>query len=327
MKLKLFLILIFTQIVIIIFIGIIIYKKLPTNTASVAGISIDKKDVILEKDSLNYFYQLIPNSNRSDNVPWVSQSDAIYQHINNDGFNSIIEYNIKKEKNVYRIITIGDSFTFGALVKTEDNYPSKLESILNDNFECVNYNKFEVINLGVPGYDLQYSLERTKIKGLKYNPDLVVLFIKDDDLNQLNETMLPKVFGYQKQMERSGELEKELKNGDIYPYWTKAIKDTYSTISQDKITNIQLKYMELLRSSYKDNLLIMTFPFTKPNYINLLKNFTKNNKKTFLFDNLTNIYLDKNNFYQDSHPTVKGHQIIAKDLFNYLVKNKIIPCR
>ena len=58
---------------------------------------------------------------------------------------------IKKNKDTFRIITLGDSFTFGMYINTKDNWTELLEDKLNSDMGCKNISMFEVINLGVGG--------------------------------------------------------------------------------------------------------------------------------------------------------------------------------
>lgn len=328
---KTILIIILFQFLIIIFLSINIYLEVRKKSLNKISVNpINKESIVFNPNKeIHYFYELSQNSiqyaKEYRKVDWLDYQ-AKYT-INKDGLNERYDYSINKPKKTFRIITLGDSFTFGSYVNTENNWTEKLEDTLNFDNNCSNIDKFEVINLGVYGYDLQYSYQRFKVRGIKYKPDLIIWFIKDDDLNQLNEIMLPKVIKFQKQMENNGELENKLKEGDIYPYWTKAIKDTYNSITENEIVNIQLTFLGRFQSIYRGKLLITTFPFTKPAYIDMLRALDKDNKRIFLFNNLNNIYSNKLNYYPDSHPTIKGHELIAKSIANFLKRNnEIIPC-
>ena len=113
---------------------------------------------------LEYFFE--PNPNNSEDY-------STNQDLLNERFN----YATEKGQSTFRIIAIGDSHTYGLYVETRKNYPELLENMLNDQVICGLYSKFEVINLGVPGYDLSYSYERFRRRGVKYKPDLVIWFV------------------------------------------------------------------------------------------------------------------------------------------------------
>ena len=97
--------------------------------------------------------------------------------INSDGFRSR-EHSLQKEKNTYRIVLLGDSVAFGRLMPFEHGLSNRLEIALK-NF-CPQKN-FEVLNMGVEGYNSIQELEMLKTKGLKYNPDLVIVYYSFND--------------------------------------------------------------------------------------------------------------------------------------------------
>ncbi|MFH0739079.1 MAG: SGNH/GDSL hydrolase family protein [Candidatus Omnitrophota bacterium] len=92
--------------------------------------------------------------------------------INSDGFRGP-EYPLKKEKGLYRVVMIGDSVTFSRLTKWEDSLAQKLEEGLSAG--CPG-KRFEVLNMGVEGYNSIQELELLKVKALKYDPDLVIVY-------------------------------------------------------------------------------------------------------------------------------------------------------
>lgn len=99
-----------------------------------------------------------------------------YIHINGDGFRDN-DYSLGKKAGVFRIMVIGDSFTFGMGVNLEGTYSKHLERLLNDTAKTS-----EVINCGVIGYGLWQYLETLKRKVIPYKPDLVILGLFIDDI-------------------------------------------------------------------------------------------------------------------------------------------------
>jgi hypothetical protein len=67
---------------------------------------------------------------------------------------------------------LGDSETFSYMLAQNDTLPMQLESLLNKNSPSIHY---EVLNFGVEGYSTFQEMEMLKTKGLKYNPDLIIL--------------------------------------------------------------------------------------------------------------------------------------------------------
>jgi lysophospholipase L1-like esterase len=97
-------------------------------------------------------YELIPNSSNS---------------INSLGMRDK-EYPKKKANDNYRILVIGDSIT------EMGKWHSIIENRLN---AATNYDKYEVLNAGVSGWNLYQYWAYLKYKGIKLNPDLVILGI------------------------------------------------------------------------------------------------------------------------------------------------------
>jgi hypothetical protein len=73
----------------------------------------------------------------------------------------------------FRILNLGDSVVMGWGVLEEDTYGRQLESRLNE--DGTGDRRFEVINAGVPGWNLENALAYLQAEGLKYEPDLIVL--------------------------------------------------------------------------------------------------------------------------------------------------------
>ena len=82
------------------------------------------------------------------------------------------ETTYEKPPATFRILNLGDSIVMGWGVREEDTYGRRLEAILN---EESGDSRFEVINAGVPGWNLENALAYLQAEGLKYKPDLILL--------------------------------------------------------------------------------------------------------------------------------------------------------
>lgn len=91
--------------------------------------------------------------------------------INSDGFRGP-EYSPKKAEGVYRVVMLGDSVTMARLNKWEDTLAQRLKEGLQG---LCPQKKFEVLNMGVEGYNSIQELQMLKAKALKYDPDMVIL--------------------------------------------------------------------------------------------------------------------------------------------------------
>ena len=90
--------------------------------------------------------------------------------LNSEGFRGV-ELDGKKEERIYRIVTLGDSWTFGTTVGQNETYPALLEADLN---KLDQNRKYEVVNLSVPGYSTYHGAFLID-RAIALNPDLIVI--------------------------------------------------------------------------------------------------------------------------------------------------------
>lgn len=100
------------------------------------------------------------------------------------------ETTIQKPPGTFRVVGVGDSFMFGTGVRQEDTFLAELERRLN---EGPGGRRFEVLNLGVFGYDSQEEVAMLEHRGLALDPDLVVLcfFLNDAGDGRENDAFNP----------------------------------------------------------------------------------------------------------------------------------------
>jgi len=89
-------------------------------------------------------------------------------HINADGLRDVDHAVAHGDR--YRIIFLGDSFTFGWGVKESETFKARLEAAMNGRYPT------EIINFGTGNYNSEQEVNLFLEKGLKYNPDKVVVF-------------------------------------------------------------------------------------------------------------------------------------------------------
>jgi lysophospholipase L1-like esterase len=81
------------------------------------------------------------------------------------------EYDLRPPSGVFRIVIVGDSVTMGVFVEEGDVYPARLEAALNARKGSYRY---EVVNLGLAGANIQQIVRRLEQIGLRYDPDLII---------------------------------------------------------------------------------------------------------------------------------------------------------
>jgi len=88
------------------------------------------------------------------------------------------DYTPEKGANVFRIVVLGDSFTYGEKLQVDDTFPKRLERFLNLN---LHQPKIEVINYGVPGFSTRQEALAARNVIKTYRPDLLILQITLND--------------------------------------------------------------------------------------------------------------------------------------------------
>jgi len=106
---------------------------------------------------------------------------------NSKGIRGNLEYAYRRQPGRLRIMTLGDSFTFGDEISDAETYSTDLATILPNT---------EVLNLGVSGYGHDQMLLYLQEEGIKYRPDVVILgyvsLDADRDLRSFNAFAKPK---------------------------------------------------------------------------------------------------------------------------------------
>jgi hypothetical protein len=90
-------------------------------------------------------------------------------------------YPYEKDTNVFRIALLGDSYVEGCQVFSRDHFGTIIEKTLKEKLN----KKIEVLNFGMSGFCLIdcYCYYNNFVK--KFNTDLVLFFVTDEDINTL----------------------------------------------------------------------------------------------------------------------------------------------
>jgi len=332
MKLKsIFILLILT---VLFEIGVITYLT-TTIHKKVLGVSsitpLNRDDLVFSNEGeLKYFYEPESNTKIENILYWASKSEQVdiktVNTINSDSLNERYDYPTEKPKDTFRIITLGDSHTYGVYVNTKDNYPEKLEDLLNNNLKCQNIKKFEVINLGESGYDIKYTVERYKKRGQKYNPDLVLWLIKSGDLSKINEIFKERMLNFDRQFK-----ENLLDKTNYVRIFQEIREQTEKEMGDEKMFEYQLKALKDLEQHLDSSKLIfMASPnYTMPKEKNIFEQLVNGSNNVFLSLNIDPAITNEDNIVKagDLHPNKKGYKLISQSIFNYLVKSGQISCK
>lgn len=285
--------------------------------------------------------------------PWLQPSALLgYEHIPN--FNSYgnagkinslglvgKEHKLYKETRVFRILILGDSIA-------EQGWSCEfIENRLNNNASSLKhkYNKFEVWNTGVTNYDVRRYLIYLKYNGLKYHPDMAVIFFCLNDFNLNTNIYYRTKDGTRGYCFSISEISKIypvnyflMKNSYLYRFLILRIngyllgkKNKDTAFLPEENGKYYLKLIKDICQAQKIPLFVVIFPYLKPlsEYTDgekyeyqTIRKVTKELKISFL--DLHTALPEKElfslrNIKKDHiHPNQKGHLLIGSLIYNYL---------
>lgn len=100
--------------------------------------------------------------------------DGVTVHTNSFGDRGD-ECPVDKPAGTFRIVGLGDSYTFGSGVRFEDTYLHVLETLLNQATGSDTLRHYQALNLGVEGYNTVQELASLREAGLRFHPDLILV--------------------------------------------------------------------------------------------------------------------------------------------------------
>ena len=263
--------------------------------------------------------------------------------INSHGFRGD-EIGIKKKKGIFRIVCLGDSFTFGVAAENKECFPVLLNSLLNDE-------NIEIINMGAAGYSLGQSILMLEQKGLKYKPNLAIMYLniwnlerclrrikytygkpryilKDDNLIltncpvskffQLHDFLVRHCYLYDFLIAAIIRIDErvEKQKFKINPFWANEYNSRLASLLMEKL-NILCKNNDI-------TLLIITNTDEVKKLCSDLNIPCCNIRKQYL---KTQAMTKGKLKYPEGHFSFKGNQFLAKQMYNCLSKNNFISKR
>jgi hypothetical protein len=109
---------------------------------------------------------------------------------------------VPKPPGTFRIVVLGDSFTFGEGVAEDETFSARLEGLLRDHGSARDDpRRIEVVNAGVAGYNTRDEVVYLKNRWVSLEPDLVLLVFYLNDAYDDNR-FASLIMGTDKPMER-----------------------------------------------------------------------------------------------------------------------------
>lgn len=257
------------------------------------------------------------------------------------------QYRLKKDKDTFRILLLGDSI---ASTRCAHEF---LEERLNGNPSLHSRYKFEIWNAGCPGYDIRrYYLYLTH-RGLKYKPDMVIIYfcMNDFSLNtniyyKARDGIIQYVFPIS-EISKHYEVNSFLMEHSYLYRFTILRLDTYLSAKKKK-HGIELLeengryYLEMIKDvceSRQIPLFVIIFPYLKPlkeyhqifkvgadyqiDEYNAICSVTKDLKVNYLnlYEHLPeeDLYGLRNDPKDEMHPKCDAFRLVAKLTHNFLL--------
>jgi lysophospholipase L1-like esterase len=258
-------------------------------------------------DDKDLYVELIPDMH----VMCPRGNKTIYIDINSQGFRDR-EFTLSKPPNTIRILAMGDSWTYGWYVNLNDTWPKRLEKLLNERRSKL---KFEVFNLGVPGYDIWNVANLFVKKGYIYNPDILLISFIDNDVAPEPQVCFSDCVNVSS---NKSECKIVCHLDILYKF----------THNKTHITEFVNKSLKLLRSKYDGKVYLIMFPLSNSFYEEILENLAKN--YDIKICNMHEIYkkwpieelvLDKE---YDYHPNEFAYSLIAERVFQCLKDSELL---
>jgi len=122
-------------------------------------------------DDAERLFELVPGASFNDEILHAKENRCVARvvTINELGFRDK-ERQITKKEGVFRIVALGGSNTFGAVVCDEETYPAQLERL----FDQIQPGSVEVWNAGVHSYVLSQKVAYAKRVIERFDPDLLI---------------------------------------------------------------------------------------------------------------------------------------------------------
>ncbi len=295
----------------IVFSTLIVIGALLEITARIMLPNINVLLKIVTPTADNRNYVLKPNASTDYSGLYEQSTNKIQWRINAQGIRTHLTIG-EKSNDVYRIVTYGDSETFGWSVDLDSTWQRQMEQIDHS---------IEVINLGIPGYNIENIATHVEKTLSDFQPDLVIyLFNKNDVYHPLSyHPVLSKSFVYL------------IANMGIYQL--KAEKRKKWRNSQDGASYFRRHLQRIIDKSEEQNVPLI-FAIQHWKYIGVLpeqhqsdqSNLINSKRESFIRTiNVEKIIEDYPR--RDAHMTEPAHQALAQHLCRFISIGAENQCR
>ena len=266
-----------------------------------------------------------------------------------------VEHTLEKPKDVFRILALGDSFTYGSGVSFEDAYLNRLEKMLNN--RDGKHPRVEIINAGIYRYFPEPERILLEHYGLNFSPDVIIVAFLPNDVADTHLGMRAiKVNKWNHLVTRGAEGTSGLMTFFyVHSHVFRILFDSFTSrragarlqLPEDEIykpngyferdwDTVESDYEKIVRlgDSIKAHVVILHIPQQGPwdearAYPSMrLGKWSTKHGASFVdaLTTLKEVSKDKKLYFEiDGHCNPNGHEAIAKSLFEGLLRDKIIP--
>jgi lysophospholipase L1-like esterase len=249
------------------------------------------------------------------------------------------ETTLEKAPGRFRILGIGDSFTFGTGVRREDLFLTRLA----DHLERDAPGRFEVLNLGVMGFNTSHELALLRNVGFAFHPDLVVICYVLNDAEVVSpkrakdgdfDSVLPKRSSFSLLYDH---LRERLRNRRARAAGVARILDDYRDGAPGWVS-VQRSLMEIGRLSRERDVPVVLMIFPNMWELNDRYPFAPAHAKVAAAARAAGIpVLDLIDAFRgedgvslwvhpgNQHPNERAHAIAGKALYEYLERSGLLP--
>lgn len=268
------------------------------------------------------------------------------------------EYSFEKPIDTFRIITSGDSFTWGEGAKQEESYPKQLEKLLSGRISNIG---IEVINFGVPKYYTKNQKTIIKQKALNYHPDLIIVSFMSNDIidaiygleyyrfppeslySNFVKFLLKRSTFFRLIFTKSNLLQNKLRNKfNWYDIWNinmpqifkKAWQDVFVDINEiaDFCKENNIKLVIVYFPQYGEWTQVPQYGYDRSLPNRIFSDYCRQNKISFLnglqilLQDIYNKEIDPMKLYwpKDGHFNALGYSYIANHIAEYLLIDNIL---
>jgi len=280
-----------------------------------AVVPFTQETLLRPESELSGFYEPKPGTKNEMAPAWLG--GKIIHTINSNGLRDTGEYTVEKPNDTFRIVVMGDSFTYGLFVGDGETYSDKPEALLNNKTKCSTPKRFEVLNFGVPGYDAEMSAYRYRYRAEKYQPDLVLWYLIENDFNESAS------FGQSLWQDIKMMLAREGIPYDKFAQETSEIlsSDTTLAFGDKAIPEHQAEKIGAWVSTMSVPAVIFSDKELPEKYQTIIDRAVSENARVTHMPNLT-----YTRALADGHPSPDSHRQIADEMFGHLMKHLLVPC-